>query len=267
MKLRRLLLCLSATAMILSADSSWVNWNALYPLSSGYGLQGSMTVMSQSVKVIYTGEWNGMTQYQSETIPYFTNPEYDAYRDVVTTPTNDKMIALQGASYGNKIRFVDSANNPVEIWNPLIAFISLGRGVGFPVTDYAAYTFDSAFDIIDQGYGAYSYGTTPPATTDAPFAGVSDISEDHKTLYGWEWHGIIQFRGKLSEINFDVIKGEFWHGFTVASGEETPYPIINPTYGIVNDPPASETPEPATAGVATLALGALALYRRRCGRA
>jgi len=101
---------------------------------------------------------------------------------------------------------------------------SVGQG-GLPVT----YAFDKNLTFVVGGPGA-------------EFGGGS-ITTTATTLTGVEGNGSVLFEDSLSVLNFEVQNAENWHGFNLGLKYEQP------------------VPEPAT--MATLALGAAALLRRR----
>ena len=268
MRLLRLITLLGLIVGVGTAATDWTDWSS----QAIGGLNG--TLMSGSIKVVYTGEYNGNTQVPPalETINYFTNPAFTAYYGVTNAPGTNELVALQGQipNTPGLIEFRDSTTNDlVNVNDPILAFVSLGRGVGWdPAVHYAAYKFEQSFRIIDQGIGAWSYGcppTTPcgPGSGGTPLPGRSDVSPDNKTLYGWEWHGMIQFIGSYSSISFQVQNGEYWNGFTVGT-DSTQFVPNTPTGGIIT--PFSAVPEPSTFALGGLALGALAMYRRRVTR-
>lgn len=116
--------------------------------------------------------------------PYTGNPV------VGNRPPGYELLAFNLAST-NKLSF----DSPVK--DPVMAIVSMGQ-FGGPVT----YDFDTPFTVLSNGWGYWGFGSYA--------LGAGDV------LIGTEFHGVIQFTGTISEINWTSTE-EYWHGFTVGA--------------------------------------------------
>lgn len=147
--------------------------------------------------------------------PYTGNAVVD------NAPTPYELLGFYNPSETNTLHF------DVPVLNPLMAIVSMGQS-NFPVT----YSFDTPFSVLSEGLGFWGDGT---------------YSVSGNTLEGSELHGVIQFQGLVSDIQWSS-SAEYWHGFTVGYAE-----------------PEQSAPEPATTGLFLASLVGLAVGRRRRG--
>jgi hypothetical protein len=97
--------------------------------------------------------------------------------------------------------------------------------------------FNQDFDVVSFGTGYWGAGT---------LVRVDLGNGVFETTGTGEPHGVLRFKGAVSSITWDSVTNEYWNGFTVG------------TYGL-----APPVPEPQTAALTLLGLGALALGSRR----
>ncbi|KAK4044920.1 hypothetical protein OUZ56_032326 [Daphnia magna] len=164
----------------------WVNWTA----SNAAGATGTVQIGGTSVDVTYTGQsafvqTNGGSNYWSPRAPYVS-------ATVDNEPPASDIIAMS-ARGARKIVF----SKPVR--NPLFAFGALnGNG----------YAFDTDFTILSQGAGFFGNGVL---AKDNPAAGVFRLNG-----VSGEPHGVIEFQGVVSEVNWTALSDENWNGFQLA---------------------------------------------------
>jgi hypothetical protein len=113
------------------------------------------------------------------------------------------------------IAFSDSGQRSLTfttaVTDPLFAYVSMNTNT---------YTFDHEFDLVSNGVGFWGSGS------------VSKVNNGNGTwslvAQGSEPHGVIQFTGTLSSLNWDVVVPEYWNGFTVGVAEGTPANVPGP---------------------------------------
>jgi len=181
----------------MAAPIIWTDWTGTTTTPKG------VVGLIDDISVTYTGNYNFV---QLGTGPNYwgePNPLDLPYTDnsvVDNAPTASEMISLYPATT-NKITFSET------IMNPIMAIVSQGQPT-FPVV----YDFDVAFTVLSEGQGHFGNGS------------YSVDSFLHK-LSGYEFHGVIQFDGALSEINWTSTE-ENWHGFTVGAAVPEPTTIL-----------------------------------------
>ena len=195
------------TSSVHAVNRPWVDWTSSGP--------GTATGNAAGITVNYVGETNpaaqtsgGGTNYWARNSSTYTDPPI-----IDNPPPDSDIIRLSGGP--NTGLFSLTFSQPVK--DPIMAIMSMGQG-GIAVQ----YDFDAPFDILNNGLGHFGNGP------------LTELAGD--ILEGREGHGIIQFDGTFTSINWTVPTFEFWHGFTVA------------------------LPEPASASL--LGVGLLALGRR-----
>jgi len=178
---------------------SWTDWTSATTGTSG---SAAGTIMGGTVGVNYDGEIT-FAQLGSGT-NYWTEPNpsslpYTGNVVVGNAPTPAEMIATDLADGTRSITFT------APVLNPILAIVSLGRSA-LPVT----YDFDQSFTVLSEGQGFWGDGTYT--------VGAGDI------LTGREFHGVIQFSGMVSSINWSSSPSEYWHGITVGVANSVPEP-------------------------------------------
>lgn len=168
----------------------WTDWTSATP-----GAAGSADGTLFGVSVSYSGDVEFAqlgtgTNFWTEKspAPYTGNPVVD------NAPTPSELIALSRAGSQNTITF----SQPVL--NPIMAIVSMGNSKG----DLVAYDFEVPFALLGHGWGAF--GTGP---------GTYSIRDGYVLEGSYNFSGVIQFTGPLSEIRWTVDKAENWHGFTL----------------------------------------------------
>ncbi|MEW6663887.1 MAG: PEP-CTERM sorting domain-containing protein [Thermodesulfobacteriota bacterium] len=164
----------------------WTDWTSA--TSSPDTVTGNMG----PVTAAYSGDYSFVqlgtgTNYWTEGTP----KPYTGNSVVDNAPTPAEMIALYPATT-NKITFSQA------IENPIMAIVSQGAPWN-PVV----YDFDRPFTLLSEGQGYWGDGTYT-------------IDSVNYVLTGVELHGVIQFSGLISEINW-TSTAENWHGFTFGS--------------------------------------------------
>lgn len=165
----------------------WVDWTAATAGAAGTA-DGSIDAPSGQVAVSYAGEisfaqTDGGTNYWAPPEPYVNHVTANA-------PDVADIIAMVGPSAGNRLTFEPAVSGLV------MGIVSLGQ----PAAN-VKYTFDVDIDLLSFGAGFWGNG-------------VIEV-EGTNTISGSEGHGAIQFAGSISEVTWEVVNGESWHGFTV----------------------------------------------------
>jgi len=174
-------------AQSFAADITWTDWT-----STG---TNTVTGTLGGAGVTYTGEYRsadlgGGTNYWIENTP----PPYTGSTLVNNAPTAGMLIRLVGAA-SNRIQF------STPVLDPIMAIVSMGRR-----SQAVTYDFDQPFTVLSDGSGYWGAGAYTLDTGDV--------------LVGNEFHGVIQFSGWVSEINF-TSTNENWQGFTFGTAEST----------------------------------------------
>jgi hypothetical protein len=168
---------------------TWVDWTS----TSTTEVFGTLTVDGAVIDVTYTGErsfaqTSGGTNYWNPSSPYIS-------ATVDNAPPASDIIALRLAT-AKTLAF----SEPVT--NPLFAVVSLnGNG----------YRFDRDFQILSFGAGYWGNGTLTKTITTHP-----DGSVTYDLIGSGEPHGVIQFLGTFSTVNWTSLSNENWNGFSIA---------------------------------------------------
>jgi hypothetical protein len=233
MKTTRHLAMAVASAMLVGAGGTavaapvfWTDWTS----ASSTAASGSLTDGSTTVTVNFTGAINPAAQTSGGTAFWATNPAiYTAPPIVDNGPPPTDIVRLTGGTAAGTQTLTFS--QPVV--DPVMAILSLGQS-GVVVT----YNFNTPFDLLNSGQGFF--GGNPAGSL---------FEDPGNVLRGIEGHGIIRFSGTLSSISWTIPTAEFWHGFQIGVlGTGGPTPTV---------------PEPASLALVALALGAMAVMRRR----
>lgn len=179
-----------------AAVISWTDWTSATPGSAGSAVG---TIYGGTVGVTYDGEiafaqlGNGVGDLNN----YWTEPNplskpYTGNSVVSNAPTPVEMIATNLSDTTRSITFT------APVLNPILAIVSLGQ-LGLPVT----YDFDQPFTVLSEGQGFWGDGSYTLGSID--------------TLTGREFHGVLQFSGLISSINWSSAPDEYWHGITVGA--------------------------------------------------
>jgi hypothetical protein len=210
------------------AQILWTDWLTATIANPGTA-SGTIPTLPTPVTVTYTGEVFATTQTtcgNSYFVP--TTPFISA--TVPNAPPPCEIVSLQGGP-NNSLNHTITFSQP--ILNPVMAILSLGQP-GVTIT----YHFDSPFNILSFGPGFFG----APGT-------LSQLTPN--VLTGVEGHGVIQFQGTFSSINWTVPTTETWHGFTVGVVGLAP-PTI----------PTNPVPEPASVALMLVGLSAVAAAAR-----
>jgi hypothetical protein len=211
-----------ASAVAASASTIyWTNWQGV-DTDPGVGFTGlgTITTPTSLVDVTYTNA-RGVAFYQSTGgtdywIPRNASSPYISAA-VDNPPPDPDIIALQFA--GSQTLSFSQA-----IANPVFAFVSLnGNGYAFLNQD---------FNILSVGCGYWGCGNVTRNVVDL---GGGNI--EYQLIGTGEPHGVIQFTGAFSSVQWRSLSNENWNGFSV--GVQGTAQEIFP-----GDPNA--VPEPAT---------------------
>jgi hypothetical protein len=181
-----------------AATVTWTDWTTASTNTTNDTVVGNMG----GIAVTYTGDYSFVqlgtgTNYWTE--PNSSNKPYTGNALVGNAPTPSELIALNAAVPLNTITF------DTPVLNPIMAIVSQGQA-RLAVT----YDFDTPFTVLSTGQG-YWGGTTSYSVL------PGDI------LAGNELHGVIQFNGTISQINWSSTM-ENWHGFTLGMVQSVPEP-------------------------------------------
>ena len=197
----------------------WVDWTAA-DTTSASGTTGPVSVsFSGNINPAAQTSGGGTNFWAVNSSTYTSNPEVD------NPPPDSDIIRLTGGP-GTGTQTLTFSTPVVD---PVMAILSMGQ-LGVAVQ----YDFDQPFDILNVGPGFFDAGGN---------GSLVELAGD--ILEGLEGHGLIQFSGTISTINWTVPTAEFWHGFTV---------------GI---PRVSQAPEPATLALMILGLAGFGFARKR----
>jgi hypothetical protein len=185
----------------------WTDW-----LVEGPGTVTGQMLFGDVVDVTYTGNYYGDRTYTDDpATPWSWNYAVYEIAGAGTQPMWTDQIGFSATST-NRLAF------SAPVVNPFIAIMSQGQS-GLPVT----YAFDSPFSVISEGTGYWGNGTY---TTDDPDCGPDGPCTDLSTMIvGREFHGMIQFTGTYTELNW-TSTAENWHSVTVgAYAAPVPEPV------------------------------------------
>ena len=185
----------SSGSPALAGTINWVDWTST----------GVNTVSGNIVgnNVFFNGEWSfvqtaGGTNFWIPNLPYLS-------ATVSNEPPASDIIALSDSG-------LRSLTFSTAVADPLFAYISLNQNT---------YTFDREFDLLSDGLGYFGSGS------------MSKVNNGNGTWslvaqgFG-EPHGVIQFTGTLSSLNWHVAVRENWNGFAVGVSEGTPASVPGP---------------------------------------
>ena len=207
-----------------AAPITWTDWTSavVAQFGSAAGTAGAVGV-TFSGNVFNTTQTGAGTNYWAANSAIYTHvPEIDN-----PPPGNDIITLVGGTQTG-----IQTITFSQPVTNPVMAILSLGQP-GFLVT----YNFGNE-NFVVRNFGAGHFGG--PGT-------LTELAGE--VLQGNEGHGVIQFLGTFTTIDWTIPVGEIWHGFQV---------------GI---PGVQQVPEPATlmllAGGAAVAIRARRTNRKR----
>jgi hypothetical protein len=150
-----------------------------------------------AVSVSFSGNLNPAAQTAGGTNYWaFNSGIYTAFPTADNPPPDSDIIRLTGGTNTG----VQTITFSAPVTNPVMAILSLGQP-GLPRT----YVFgDEDFTILNSGQG--HWGGNP----------AGSLFEDAgNVLRGIEGHGLIQFNGTFTSINWTIPLAENWHGFQV----------------------------------------------------
>ncbi len=197
------LLALALSANVAPAQV-WTDWLVESP-----GTVTGEMVFSQVVDVTYTGNHYGDRTYTDDpATPWSWNYSVYEIAGAGSQPPTTDQIGFSAAST-NRLVF----SRPVV--DPFIAIMSQGQS-GLPVR----YTFTDPFTVISEGAGYWGDGTYMTDAGCGPNGACGSLSS---WIEGREFHGMIQFSGTYSELNW-VSTAENWHSVTVGAHGVVPEP-------------------------------------------
>lgn len=181
---------------------SWTDWTSA-TTGTAATAAGTISLGGSVINVTYNGQISFAQLGSGEN--YWTEyspAPYTGNAVVGNAPTPSEMIATD---YAGSRSIVFS----VPVTDPILAIVSLGR-TNSPVT----YDFDQTFTVLSSGRGYWN-----PIAGDGWYTlGSGD------QLNGYEFHGVIQFSGLISSINYSSSPSEYWHGITVGAPNPVPEP-------------------------------------------
>jgi hypothetical protein len=189
----------------------WADW--ISGSASAGTAVGSITVGTDVVNVNYENPQGYNFIQTGSGIDYYLNgPGNESTSpytsdSVANIPTAAEMVSLYKAGT-QTLTFTDLSGDPLEVANPVFAFVSLnGNG----------YSFDQDFDILSVAgadgnvSGYFGSGTSQKDVFDL---GGGNFEYRLNSLSG-EPHGTIRFRGSFDTLSWKSQSDETWNGFTV----------------------------------------------------
>ena len=189
--------CLSPVA---HAATSWTDWTAATTLgaSADNTVSGLLSLGATPITVTYRGatdavELSGASWWDVRGAP-------DPYA-VTGAPDQHDIIRLVGGDAG-----VYRISFSAAVTDPVIALLSVGDH-----THQVSYVFDHTSTVLSWGAGWWG--------------GCSSclIAADH-TVSGLEGHGVIQFKGRYTELSWTAPDAEYWQGLTVGASSVAAVP-------------------------------------------
>jgi hypothetical protein len=229
---------------------------------------GQVSGVVGGATVVYSGPLNGVyspdapCRVAGTTVGY-DNPGTDFFNSYAYRPngasvvTNGSFIQMATIYENGQWLGASSLTFSQAVIDPWIAIVSAGhnQGAGSPVR----YVFQNEFSVVTHnqtnaaywGTGTFSSSQVGSVSGLQWFIPGGHDGEYQWMLTGFEFSGIVQFRGTFDRLDFLVLDNENWHGFTVGA---TPVPVPVPV------------PEPASLsllGIGLAGLGAVAGRRRQ----
>lgn len=189
--------CLSPMA---HAATSWTDWTAATTLtaSADNTVSGLLSLGATPITVTYRGATDAVELSGAAWWDVVGTP--DPYA-VTGAPNQHDIIRLVGGDAGAyRISFSAAVTDPV------IALLSVGDR-----THQVSYVFDQTPTVLSSGAGWWG--------------GCSSclLADDH-TVSGLEGHGVIQFKGQYTELNWTAPNAEYWQGLTVGAASVAAVP-------------------------------------------
>jgi hypothetical protein len=200
MIINRVLGCAVLLAVFLAPHARgnflFTEWNDL----GGNTVNGTLN----GVGVHFYGQVAAATQVGNTGIQYWTEYGHDLpYTPVTgTLPTRSDIIGM--STIGT---FRITFDQPVL--NPILLLCSLGQpSIG------VSYSFDQSAKLLTSGYSWWNECWEPNVPV-----GVLAQQGD-QVVYGREGNGVIGFSGLVTEIEWTTAGSEYWHGITLAAGDD-----------------------------------------------
>lgn len=173
---------------------NWVDWTSTGSNTVGGNIMGN--------NVLFNGQYF-FAQTAGGTNYWIPNTAYLSATVSNEPPAND-IIAFSDPGQ-RSLTFTTAVTDLV------FAYVSINTNT---------YTFDHEFDLISNGEGFFGSGP------------VSKVNNGNGTwslvAQSGEPHGVIQFAGTLSSLNWNVAVLENWNGFTVGVSDVTPASVPGP---------------------------------------
>lgn len=175
------------------ASTAWTDWTAATTLtaSADNTVSGSLALGGAPVTVTYRGATDGVELSGAAWWDVVGTP--DPYA-VTGAPNQHDIIRLVGGD-ASVYRITFSA----AVVDPVIALLSVGDR-----THQVRYVFDQTHTVLSSGAGWWGGCDT------------CLVAADH-TVSGLEGHGVIQFKGRYTELSWTAPDAEYWQGLTVGA--------------------------------------------------
>jgi hypothetical protein len=196
------LLALIIPAAAQAAPIIWTDWTAA-DAASATGTMGGITVGFSGAISPPAQTAGGGTNYWT-----FNSAIYTSVPEVDNPPPDSDIVRLTGGTAAGTQTITFSS----PVTNPVMAILSLGQP-SLPRT----YDFvDENFDVLNSGNGHWGGN-----------AAGSLFEDPGNVLRGVEGHGIIQFIGTFTSIDWTIPLAENWHGFQIGMAAAAP-PVPEP---------------------------------------